>query len=81
MLRHKMRRINDPGFQRVAQFVRQSPADHFKCAALIMAFEVLDVLQQKGLRPVMHQDPQHVKKQRTLRFVKKPMQPPERILF
>ena len=46
-----------------------------------MAFEILDILQQEGLWPVMHQDPQHIEKQRALRFVKKPVQPPEGILL
>ena len=67
--------------QRVAQLFGQLPTDHLECFAFIMAFEVLDVFQQKRCRAVVQQNTQHIEEQRPLRFVQKAMSAAKRILL
>ena len=81
VLGHEIGGINDPGVQRIAQLFGQLAPDHVKRAALVMAFEVLDVLQQERRRAVVHQNTQHVEEQRALGFILKSVQPPEGILL
>jgi hypothetical protein len=47
--------IDDAGVELIAEFVFQCPADHFEGPALVVAFQVLDVLKQEGRRSVSFQ--------------------------
>lgn len=81
MLRNEVCSVDDLRVQRIPQLFGQGAPDHLKRPALVMAFQVLDVLQHEGCRTVVHQDAQHVEKQCALGFIEEAMRASERILL
>lgn len=81
MLWHEVGRVDDLGMQRVPQLLGQSAPDHLKRPTLVMALQVLDVLQHESCRAVVHQDAQHVEKQRTLGFIEEAVRASKRVLL
>ena len=65
----------------VAEILGEHAADDLKSPALVMTLEVLDVLQQECLRPLLRDNPGDVEEQGALSLILEPVLPAKGILL
>src|SRR5690606_13075545 len=81
LLRHPGMRTDHAPFDPVAQLSRQRIANDLKRAALVVALQVLDVLQEERRWSMVGDYARNLKEQGSLRFAEKAMRTTERILL
>ncbi|CAM2160959.1 hypothetical protein PT2222_90176 [Paraburkholderia tropica] len=81
MLRREMAAVDHAVMHVVAEFVTQDLKNYVEGAALVVRQQVLDVLQQKGGRPLFGDDARHVEKERALRGALETVRTAERVLL
>lgn len=74
-------RINDPIVNVITKLFGQDLMDHFECVALIVALQVLHILQNEGLRSVMFEDISNVEEEVALPLIFKTMFPAKAVLL
>ena len=81
VLGHEVLGVEDAVVHVVAQLLFEHLANDLEGVALVVAFQVLNVLKQDGVRPVVLDDARHVKEKGALRLAGKAVGFPQRVLL
>src|ERR1700683_4307308 len=73
--------IDDPEIDRISQFLSKNSKDHFERVPLIVALEILDIFEEKSLRPLRGDNSRHIKKEGSLGSTFESVRPSKRVLL
>src|SRR5690625_842554 len=81
VLGNKRLGVDDARGHRISKLIPESPQNDLKSSSPIMTPQILNVLQQEGSRAFGSNNPRDIKKQCSLSFIKKAVQPTQTVLL